>query len=211
VATNLSPNFIVKAGFDYFGFKLPFEVETGMTGYLSANPTQEVDNLTVSFGKPKIQLPHGKVLVDWYPAENGIFSLSAGVYVGNYELVVAGEVEGYQQAVLENGGQISFHTLGANLSPRPDGTFDGKIRIGNKLKPYVGIGFGRTIATNNHIGFKFDLGVTYQGSLKFISEQANIDDVVGTVQEQPIPDEVKLISQIAQFWPVLNFSLSYRF
>jgi len=211
-ATNLHKNFVLKAGFNYFGLNTSLNAEIPIDGYVIGTD-QKVKGMNAIFGQPRIQMPHGKVIAEWYPAADGIFSLAFGTYIGVFDVIADGLVENYQNAVTEHGGDIEFRMLGAHLRPRADGSFDGRIRIGeNFVKPYVGIGLGRSIP-KNHIGFKFDLGLTYQGNVKFISEQANIDDVRDSVGSQDYADLgiINTFLYLAKFWPVLNFSLSYKF
>ena len=214
-ATNLSPNFVLKAGFNYFGFKVSESIEIEkMDGYVRETD-EKVYDLKVSFGQPKLRMPHGKLIAEWYPEADGAFSLAFGTYIGVFDFIAHGQVKDYEQLVAEHGGQIAFRTKGLEqeLVPRTDGSFDGRIRVGNVIKPYLGIGFGRSIPKNN-IGFKLDLGVTYQGNMRFISEQGNIDDLRAALNSQDVPADLgrmNIILDIARFWPVLNFSLSYRF
>jgi hypothetical protein len=214
-ATNLSPNFVLKAGFNYFGFKVSESLNIeDMDGYVQGTD-DKVYGLEVSFGQPRLRIPHGKLIAEWYPNTDGAFSLAFGTYIGVFDIIGYGQVKDYEQRTIDEGGPIVFRTKGLEqeLIPRADGSFDGRIRVGNVIKPYVGIGFGRSIPKNN-IGFKFDLGVTYQGNMRFISEQGNIDDLRAALNSDDVPVDLKgmnTILDIARFWPVLNFSLSYKF
>jgi len=210
-ATNLSENFVLKVGFNYFGFGLP-ESNAKMDGHVQTTG-ERVRDMDVSFGRPLLRAPHGKLMVEWHPVADGIFSLAFGTYLGIFDFVADGLVADYQNAVVQHGGDIAFSTMGVNLQPRADGSFDGRLRMGNAVKPYFGIGLGRSIP-KNRIGFKFDLGIAYQGRLKFISDQATIADIGDAIDAQEIPDGLGIMTTIAnyaRFWPVLNFSLSYKF
>jgi hypothetical protein len=204
-ATNLTDNFILRAGFNYFKLDSSSELTTQLDAF-KRGTEDPVTNVPISFGYPKLRMPHGKLIVDWYPKPNGIFSLSAGTYIGAFDFIVDGQVENYTDP-------LTFHEFGVILNPREDGSFDGKLRMGNAVKPYFGIGLGRSIPKNN-VGFRFDLGVAYQGNLKFISDQANVDNVREQMKGPEVPEDmgvINIVSQLAKFWPVMNFSLSYRF
>ncbi|MDR0334063.1 MAG: hypothetical protein LBI15_11470 [Dysgonamonadaceae bacterium] len=211
-ATNLTDNFMLRAGFNYFGFNMSSELDATMDGFVRGTNTP-VNDVNTSFGYPQLRMPHGRVMVDWYPAPNGIFSLTLGTYLGAFNINIDGQVKDYERLVAEHGGQLTFEEFGVSLNPRNDGSFDGKLRLGNAIKPYFGIGLGRSIP-KNRIGFRFDLGVAYQGNWKFISDQASIDNVRDQIDGQEVPDDLGFINTVldlAKFWPVLNFSLSYKF
>ena len=207
VATNLSNHFALRAGFNYLGFTFPTELETSMAAYNRNTGVQLPNEVDVNFGRPEWRMPHGSLKIGWTPVANGIFSLQIGAYVGNFDFVVDGQVDHSQP------GTLSFAMAGARLDPRDDGTFDGRLRMGNLVKPYFGIGIGRTIP-RSRVGFKFDLGVAYQGPLRFISDQATLSNVNDDIHSEHIPDGLELmktIADLARFWPVMNFSLTYRF
>ena len=211
-ATNLSNNFVLRAGFSYFGLNTSVELTTLMDGYV-VGTNEQVRDVNTIFGQPKIRVPHGRLIVEWYPVADGIFSFAFGTYIGTFDIVANGLVENYENLVAQHGGDIIFETMRQQLHPRSDGSFDGRIRLGNAVKPYVGIGIGRSIPKSG-LGFKLDLGIAYQGNVRFISEQASVDDVRDAVSSQDVPADLGMITtltNLARFWPVLNLSLSYRF
>ena len=205
-ATNIADNFVLRVGFNHFGLTFPTELITEMAPN-DRQTHQQLNYVDVSFGTPRWRMPHGKIIGGWYPNPNGIFSLQLGTYIGAFDFVVSGQVDH------PNPDQIYFEFVGGRLEPRADGTFDGRLRLGNIIKPYFGIGLGRIIP-NRNIGFQFDLGVAYQGRLRFISDQATIGDVNQEIHSDYLPEGLEVMSAIAdifRFWPVMSFSLSYRF
>jgi hypothetical protein len=94
------------------------------------------------------------------------------------------------------------------ISPNSDGSFYGELGMGSKIKPYVGIGLGRTIP-HKRVGFKFELGVVSQGKFQLSSPNMNDagnDWLNGLIDEMELP----VSEQVLKLWPMLNFSLTYR-
>lgn len=205
-ATNLSRNVILRIGFNYFEWNFTTDLETTMAAYHRGTTTQ-ADEFTVNFGAPRWQMPHGRVMLDWFPIASDFFSITLGAYIGAFDFLVDGQVQNYNAAT-----PLSFNVANATLNPREDGTFNGALRMGNLVKPYVGIGLGRLVP-HRRVGFRFDLGVTYQGPLQFISDQATIGNIGEEIHSNYIPEGLEIMSTIAEwarFWPVMNFSLSVR-
>jgi len=213
-ATNLTSNLSLKAGFSYAGWSFDrTHSETGVRGYVNGLETNRRVELDLDVINPRLRIPHGRLLVDWAPG-GGMFSVVAGTYIGNFDLGVDAKVTNWDAISTANTDIdfIEFEEFGISLLPRDDGTFDGTLRIGNRIKPYLGIGLGRTIP-ENRFGFRFDLGVIHQGNLRFISDQAAIGDLQGATNSVEIPEDWGFISDfstLAQFWPVINFSLTVR-
>lgn len=78
----------------------------------------------------------------------------------------------------------------------------------NKICPYAGLGFGRSISRSKVVSFTCDLGVVYHGSPK-VNLDANgmVSPTASEEQRQLLEDNIKGY----RFYPVLNFQLSFRF
>ena len=211
-ATNLTSNISLRAGFSYASWSFDrMHSEPGVEGFINGDVNRQVD-VDIDVTNPRLRIPHGRLLVDWAPG-GGMFSVVAGTYIGTFNLGVDAQVMNYDALRIANPDMefIKFDEFGIELRPI-DGVFDGTLRIGNRIKPYLGIGFGRTIP-ENRLGFRFDIGVIHQGDLRFISDQAGIDDLEGATTSIEIPDDwgfVSDFSTLARFWPVVNFSLTFR-
>jgi hypothetical protein len=121
-ATSLLPNLKLRAGYDYFNFTqqnvAEFEVDVEYSGY-NATASAELSEM-------ELTLPNFKVMLDYYPVENGIFALTAGLYFGQNKATTNGLIRDYQQlssqlgttdggfARLRGGGGIS--TIPCNLA-----------------------------------------------------------------------------------------------
>ncbi|MDR0754246.1 MAG: hypothetical protein LBF04_02545 [Prevotellaceae bacterium] len=200
-STSLFPNFKLRGGFDFFSFSPNLDFDISPDGYIP-NGTDQAEKLSGSLYDPKLSFVNFKLLLDCYPWKNGIFSISAGFYLGANSISMKGRINDYDpDMVFELNDDIV-------VKPRTDGTFDAKVKLGSFIKPYFGIGLGRSIA-NKRVAFKFDLGIIYQGDFKFDSDQVSgLQKVQDRLNNN---DELKdLPKGILKLWPMLNFSLTYK-
>ncbi|GHT39265.1 hypothetical protein FACS189437_02130 [Bacteroidia bacterium] len=213
-ATSLSSNFKLRAGVDFLGYTYSGDIDLDLDGYLPENIdySQYYNGkipLTGTFTDAKLNFTNFKAIVDYYPMANGIFSISAGLYFGKNTISAAAKIDRYQELIQYYDGQPVFDYEGLTVKPDADGSFDAKVQLGNAIKPYFGIGLGRTIA-NSRVGFKFDLGLIYQGAYKFKSDNIiagdnRLDDVVNNnLGDTDVP------TGLLKLWPVINFGISYR-
>jgi hypothetical protein len=209
LATSLSSHFKLKAGLDYFGYTYKADFDFDTDGYLGSNPNINDISLSGNLSDPQLKFANVKAIIDYYPMRNGIFSISAGLYAGNSTISISAKVDDYQRLIQQYGGPVFFEFEDITLKPNADGSFDGKLKFGNVIKPYFGLGLGRTIA-NSRIGFKFDLGVIYQGDYKFESDQVLLSDKLFS-KSSNLADDSGVPAGLLNLWPVINFSLSYRF
>lgn len=87
----------------------------------------------------------------------------------------------------------------------------GSVKYGvtpNKICPYAGLGFGRSISRSQIVSFSFDIGVVYHGSPK-VQLEANgmVSPTASEEQRQILEDNVKGY----QFYPMMSFQLAFRF
>jgi hypothetical protein len=209
-ATSLSSNFKLRLGVNHLGFNYKDGFDMGgVDGYLPELPAEAPSiEMEGQITDLKLNFTQGKVLVDYYPMKNGVFSLTAGLYLGKNMISGAGKIENYEALVEQNGGErpvFGFEDL--TIQPEANGSFDAKIQFGNAIKPYVGIGLGRTIA-NSRVGFKFDLGVVFQGDIQFKSKTIYPGSNTTNMAYNKLNDYVS--TDLLKLWPILSFSLSYR-
>lgn len=159
---------------------------------------QHIDNLT-QLGKDeqvdvtaKVKMfTNFKAMLQYFPSANSGFHFTAGVMIGEDELI-HGEGQFSVQAtklynqyldVLEKPEYATFRQY-AGLNPADkvtptvtlnDQTFEvdrsGKVELGlqvEKIKPYVGIGFGNAIPQDHRVGFQFELGTWFHGTPKLV-------------------------------------------
>jgi hypothetical protein len=212
-ATSISPNFKLRAGVDFLGFTYSDDIDLDLDGYLLPDNLLEYYDgeipLTGTFTDAKLKFTNFKTIVDFYPMANGIFSISAGLYFGSNSISAAAKIDNYQELIHQYDIPPVFDFEGVTVAPDPDGSFDAKIQLGNAIKPYFGIGLGRTIA-NSRVGFKFDLGIIYQGDYKFKSDNIVLGEDRLNDFKNNFSDLDGVPTGLFKIWPVINFSLSYR-
>lgn len=203
-ATSLSSHFKLRAGFDYFTYNqqdvAEFDVDVEYSGY-QGTATAELTEMEVT-------LPNFKVLIDYYPMKNGIFCLTGGLYFGNNKASTNGLIRNYQELSEQLGTNPDLRYEDIVITPNNDGSFFGELGMGNGVKPYIGIGLGRTIP-HNRVGFKFELGMVNQGKYRLSSpnmNEAGNDWLNGFIDEMDLP----VSESILNWWPMLNLSLTYR-
>src|SRR5690554_3049987 len=206
-ATNLSPHFSLRAGFDYLGYSrqdvASFDAEIEGYEQYGISPTVEAE-----ITKASITFPNFKLMLDYYPVRNGIFSLTGGFYFGSNSVEGEGLIHDYETISAVMGEEPSLTYEDIVFQPNSDGSFDALLTMGNSLKPYIGLGLGRTIP-KNRVGVRFELGAVYQGKYKLDSDnlnEAGRDWVNRMAEELDLP----VSQETLNWWPMLNFSVSYR-
>jgi len=132
------------------------------------------------------------LILDWHFARN--VHLSGGIL--------------YNMSVLEiESVPTEPQTVGEiEVSPETIGSLYYKLTP-NEICPYLGIGFGRSIARSKVVSFNFDLGAVYQGSPKVTLEATGmVAPTANEEQRQLLEDNV----QDFKFFPFVNFQLSFR-
>ena len=203
-ATSITPNLKARLGFDYLSYSYNEAIDfdaTAMDGGVDLGI-----EMPGEFSKAKLTFPNAKVMIDFYPKSTGIFCLTAGFYMGNNKVTVDGEVTDYKQ-YLPIKPQISYDEI--TLQPDDNGYFDANVKLGNSIKPYFGIGLGRTIP-KSRLGFKFELGIVYQGDFKVESNYTSTKTVNDAASSLIDDVDLPVSRDVLKLWPMLNFTLTYR-
>jgi len=144
--------------------------------HIPRNISNEVD-VTATLG-----LINGKLLIDFYPSKKGSFHLTGGLYIGAEQLV---KIEGKMQeahdvlnVMKRNGYDFSdeIYIEDSKIYVKDIMNLDASIGI-NKVKPYIGLGFGRAVP-KRRVGFSMDLGALYQGSPLLTSNTAGAQNLI---------------------------------
>ena len=175
--TSLHKNVKLRAGYTVFGLDV--------MKYVDIDGDQTVTKGDISFS-------NANLLFDLFPGK-GIFHVTGGLYFGKNDISIAGR------------GDDSFALSNDVITPDQNGNFSGTVKLGSSVKPYLGLGLGRTIP-NRRIGFKFDLGVVFQGAPRIESPNLNKNINPETVEDS---FDVDVINNL-KIWPMMNFSLIYR-
>lgn len=202
VATSLSPNFKLRAGYDHLSFK--YDEAIGFDAPAD-NAPEGASDLSGELSGAKLIFPNFKALVDYYPMKNGIFCLTAGFYLGSNKISANGMIRDYKEKTMEYGGKPRFQFEDVAIEPNDDGSFGADLKLGRTIKPYIGIGLGKTIA-KKRVGFKFELGLVNQGSWKVESPNVNGESLNSKAADLDLP----VSKSVLDWWPMINFALSYR-
>lgn len=114
------------------------------------------------------------LLVDFFPAKGSKFHLTAGAIISftpDLVKVAATALDANGNPALkpdaDGNGLVSF----GDVTPNPEGVINARIGYGlSRIRPYVGIGIGRPVATDKRVSVNFDLGLAYMGGVKVFSE-----------------------------------------
>jgi len=191
-------------GLDYgIGLGRSFSVRVGYSGL---HYDHSVDSSDVDYdGTFKLSMP--KALLDWYVFKGG-FHLTAGV-VGNGTRI---DVTGRPVA--------GVYTInGTQYSSSDAGSLAGRLKFGNSLSPYVGLGWGNMVGTHSHLHFLVDIGAIYGGTPS-VSLTATCgpaapsgSPVCTQLQSDVQAERLKLQNDVTvvRWYPVLDLGLAYRF
>ena len=159
--------------------------------YLGLDAKNYMDNEDLEQGQAKFA--NANLLFDYYPMKNGVFHITAGAYFGNNKILIAAD----------NTDPFSIYDY--VIVPDANGYFKGTVKFGGAVKPYFGLGLGRTIP-NKRVGFKFEIGAVYQGKMKVESDYLNT-----SMKPDDVDDSLDIpVLESLRFWPSLTLSLVFR-
>ena len=177
-STSLHPNLKARVGFNYLGYNAK--------DLFDFSGDEEME-------KGDLKFANANLLFDYYPMLNGIFHITAGAYFGS------------NKADMQGNGFDPFSLNDYVIIPDANGYFDGTVKFGGIVKPYLGLGVGHTIP-NSTVGVKFELGVVYQGKLKVESDYLNT-----SMKPSDVDDVIEIPLLESKFWPSATLSLVFRF
>lgn len=151
---------------------------------------------------------HVHLLFDVLPGKRSPFHFTFGLYTGNNVI----NADGY---VTDNGSpDWTVDILGIKhgdnyyeLDVRSGNFYDVEVRFANNLKPYLGIGFGRSVP-KKAVGLKLDIGFVYQGDFFIYQHNERIDPIYGA--DLPGFSLPNINRDLMKWWPVINLQLGFR-
>ncbi|KAA6351598.1 hypothetical protein EZS27_000989 [termite gut metagenome] len=183
-STSLSSNLAVRVGADGLLFPYNYNYEGNTAGI----------PYTVKL-KAEAKLFNGHVFIDFFPFPSSVpFHLTAGVVAGTPQIITVSGTPGAGEIV--EIGDIS-------IDPGAEGKVEASLKV-NSVKPYVGIGFGRSVP-RSHVGFKCELGAMYQGT-------PQIEVVTGKLLEGKINEKLSDFNKLLNnfnMYPVLKLQLIF--
>lgn len=108
---------------------------------------------------------------------------------------------------LENAAKVTIHNQTYCLKPNSNGHLNTKLKI-QKVKPYIGVGFGSSVPTKHRCGFQMEIGAYYQGKPSFESD-ALIEYDEKAFSNKTVDDVVDYLVHI-RWYPQVTFRLTGR-
>jgi len=176
-------------------------------GYSAFNYDHGIDTAEVHYsGTLRLRMLTG--LLDWYAFDSG-FRISAGAVGGGTRLDVTGRPAA--------GGSYTLN--GHAYSSADVGSLAGRVKFGHAVSPYVGIGWGNPAGAQHHLHFLADIGAIYIGTPRVTlaatcGPAAPAGSALCTQITDAVPAERERLAhdvRIAQWYPVLDVGLAYRF
>ncbi|MTG96743.1 MULTISPECIES: hypothetical protein [Myroides] len=205
-ATPLAPHLKIRAGLNYLNYnssaqKLNIEDPQGyFLNSFGYSPRLEVEG--------RIKLFHAHALVDFYPNKEGVFFISGGFYFGRNTVSVKGgfiDDKGNPADILV-GHEWPTLEYDGNILDLNKGRLDAEMRLGNVVKPYLGIGVGRSVSMRR-IGIKLEVGMLYQGD--YTLKQNGQKVTTGKEADARVEDTQKY-NEWLRWWPKAELKINYR-
>ncbi|MDL2208883.1 hypothetical protein LJB97_04590, partial [Parabacteroides sp. OttesenSCG-928-O15] len=147
----------------------------------------------------KADMLNGLLVADIFPFRNVPIHITGGFYAGKSN-VISVSTDALAGRPIEIGDLI--------INPE-NGRVSADIET-KGFKPYIGLGFGRSITKKNLVGFKFELGAMFHGSPTFvIKEGKDITDQVNLEASEELDSFNKFLKNFSVY-PVLNLQLHFR-
>lgn len=175
------------------------------------NPLPYIPDDIDALIQPNLTTYHA--LLDFYPA--GTFHFTVGAYFGqqnplrmyNNDGSLAGAYEA-NKMIDGLGSQVDHvgvNVAGNLLTPNASGNIDGVAKV-QKIRPYVGLGFGRAVPRKHRMGCSLDLGVQYWGTPKYESNGFTPEEVPSSNNFESLASTLSTLP----VYPVLTFRLCGR-
>lgn len=185
----------VRAGYNFCsGIKYKEDIDYRAKG----QPTKKTEV------EGKLHLGTAKLLLDVFPFRNTPFHFTTGFYIGTDEIIKAENT--IPVTAFDKGEGILIGDYIVEFDQ--DGIAKATIKV-NKFRPYVGIGFGRSVP-RKRIGVSGDLGVMFWGKPKLYEKQTGMDlEVTKSDLGSDSDKYFDIVSKIS-VWPVLTVRFTGR-
>lgn len=111
-------------------------------------------------------------------------------------------VKEIEEAITFNIGEQSFR-----IRPEDKGHIDAELKV-NKVKPYVGFGFGNAIPQQHRCGFQMEVGAYYQGKPMLVSRQ-EIPYDIEAIWQKDLADAKDIVQKFT-WYPQITFRFTGR-
>lgn len=149
-----------------------------------------------------------KVLLDIYPTKNTSFHFTAGCYFGKRNFLELYNTE--QFLAPSDWGTAGLQIGDYDITSDENGNVKALVKV-NKVKPYVGIGFGRAVP-KHRFGVCFDMGVQFWGTPGVYARDWNRQMVKLKEDKSKGSDEGKVLNYVSKVkvFPVLSLRVCGR-
>lgn len=182
-----------------------FNAEVDGQYYVNNTPRDFTVNLDANLKRTQ-----GSVIFNVYPLAKAkvcsSFFLAAGLYFGGDKLV---KIKGHSDEIANDLKQLNganpYIELGDYKLPVDDnGNVKGGLKV-QKVRPYVGLGFGRYVP-NKRISVTGELGVQFHGHIKPYTSEGEIE----AFDELTEKDDWKKVMDKLTVYPMLKIVISGR-
>ncbi|NDV69557.1 hypothetical protein [Dysgonomonas sp. 25] len=206
--TPINDNFFLRAGINYmpktFSIKDDIRVnDPALMASVGYAPDYHV--------KFKFKSFTGHVLVDWYPDQFNPFHVVGGLYIGNSDFIAEGYLRnpttGERSTLLDPNGTWPTLKLKGKRLNIDDGRLNAKIRAGEIVKPYIGVGYSKPFAKyKGDWSFACDAGILIQPTYEIRQ------DGKATSAPDYQSESLSINSYLnkVKVWPMVNFRIMYR-
>lgn len=213
-----------------FGLKDPFTYDVEKIQDLNANVDAKVD-----FGNFKLMLQYYPSTVSNFYLTAGVFigsgtfgtlsgdidprawelyknAITANNEIGKLPAFILTDlsellgtdlpVKNIEDAITFNVGDQSFR-----IRPEDNGHIKADLKV-NKVKPYVGFGFGNAVPQNHRCGFQMEVGAYYQSKPMLVSSQ-EIPYDIEAIWQKDLADTKDIIQKFS-WYPQITFRITGR-
>ncbi len=219
-SVELLPQLTARLGLNMFFYRKHLEASLSEFGDEVARHTREALGYDPEADlKVEWQSYMGHLLVDYYPfAKLSSFHLSTGLYWGAPRIHVAGLLRNPdtgksivhdfvspsdlpQGKIEDREGNVYV------VRPTDEGGVDLKSVLGNKVKPYIGLGFGSSVPTDR-VAVRFSLGAMYSGDWTVKSPNVIEGDIHKLMHLEN--EEVAKVQYYTQWLLMVGVSINVR-
>lgn len=213
VATVCTDYLQIRAGFAMMP-KIKYDKTINVRRFTNVNEYPEVANLPNTVESTgKLNMVNGDILFSVYPFRSSRVpvAITAGLYFGTNDIInldVTSDLSEFGGKEDEWGLSLNGYTFPVITDATTGKYISGLTLNTKKVKPYIGLSFGRAVPKTKRVGCMLDLGVMLWSSPEVRDFKG------GVITTNDVDDEAdKVLNIINKFsvYPVLNFRINGRF
>lgn len=213
IATVCTDYLQIRAGFTMMP-KVKYDKTIYVRRFVDTSMQPELANLpTTVESTGKLNMVNGDVLFSVYPFRSSRVpvALTAGLYFGTSDIIdldVTSDLSEFGGKEDEWGLSLNGYTFPV-ITDQASGKYISGLTLNTKkVKPYLGLSFGRAVPKTKRVGCMLDLGVMFWSTPKVKDFK---DNVITTDDVDDDADKVLNIINKFSVYPVINFRINGRF